>query len=137
MTRHPNLPPQGGQPYVMENVFRALRNLCDADLPWKDRISMACLDAHRPSDNEAFTGYMADDTLEYWRNCAPGRFGKPVSALDENEVRELADSLRAYIFSGSRDRGICIAGGDPKAHEPFDAVPEIEGGKKSPIRHNI
>ncbi len=135
MNKHSNLPSGGGQSYVIENVFRALRDLCDKSLSWRERIKNACLNAHRPNDNEFFTGYMSDETLQAWRDCSLGRFGKRFDELDDEEIKGLVSSLQDYIFYASRDKGICESGGDPKAYRPFGEVSEAEGGRVPPKRN--
>jgi hypothetical protein len=135
MNKHPNLPSGTGHAYVIENVYRALRDLCDESHSWKKRIIEACNNAHRPADNECFTGYMSDETLQSWRDCRIGRFGKTIDDLDDEEVEELASNLRAYVFGVCRDKGICEAGGDPKAFEPFSDSPTGEEGRVPPQRN--
>jgi hypothetical protein len=78
---------------------------------------------------------MSDRTLEYWRGCRIGKFGKMVDDLDDEEIEELASNLTNYIFGVSRDKGICIAGGDPKAHEPYPASSTSEGASVAPKRN--
>jgi len=114
MTKNPTLPNGSGDLYVNENVLRALTDLCRPNLAWRDRILEACSNAHRPNDNEFFTGYMSDETLQRWRECSPYRFEKNKDELTDAEISSLEESLRSYIIAVCRDMGIIEAGLDPK-----------------------
>jgi len=135
MNRHPNLPQGMGDAYVIENVFRALSDLCDRKPSWRERICNACSNVHRPNDNEFFTGYMSDETLQDWRDCSLSRFDKPVAEFSDDEVAQLAESLRSYIYHVSRDRGICEAGQDPKAFNRFGTYPLEDPSIGVPVRN--
>ena len=130
--RHPNLPTGSGDHYVLENIIRSMTDLCGME-DWRKRILAACANAHRPNDNEFFTGYMSDETLQRWRECSPSQFGKLPDDLSDDEIALLAESLRSFIMSGSRDLGLVEAGCDPKEfnkhgsyylEDPSSAPPE-------------
>ena len=133
--KHPNLPASAGHGYVQENVGRALSDLLDQTKPWRERILKACDDAHRPNDNEFYTCYMSDETLEAWRDCTPTRFGKPVANLDEADLAKIASSLCSFILLATRDHGIFLSGQDPHEFNRLGRVLQNDNDYQAPIRN--
>ncbi len=133
--RHANLPASLGFNYVQENVTRALCDLMDHTKPWRERVLNAYADAHRPNDNEFFTCYMSDETLKEWRDCTPTRFGKPVDALNEDDLAEIADSLCSYIRLASRDHGIFLSGQDPREFDMLGRITKHDADYQAPVRN--
>lgn len=135
MTKNPNLPNGSGYLYVKENVQRALTDLCCPNLGWRERILEACANAHRPNDNEFFTGCMSDEALQRWRECSACRFGKNSDELTDAEISSLGESLRCYITSISRDMGIIEVGLDPKDHNKYGSYYLEDPNQGAPRRN--
>jgi hypothetical protein len=132
--KHQNLPGGHGNNYVKENIYRALEDLC-RERGRRDRIINACENAHRPNDNEFFTGYMSDETLHRWRECNLSRYQKSAGELSDEEIDTLAEALIAFILSGCRDLGLAESGLDPKEFNMHGSY-HVEDLSSGPPRRN-
>lgn len=107
----------------------------DPDKPARERILAACRLIRRSHDEEFFTYYMSDSTLAAWRECDPGRFNKADGDLTEDEVRELASSLRCYLRGALVDEGIRLAGQDPRQFDEIGLITKRDQDVPRPHRN--
>lgn len=87
------------------------------------RVFNGCMDALRQGTGIGFNPAMSDRTLSFLRKCRPR---KPLADLTDDEIEDLSENLRLYIYSASVDRGIIETGNDPK--EFF--VHDVEGEER-------
>lgn len=132
--KHQNLPGGHGNDYVKENIYRALEDLC-SERGRRDKIINACANAHRQNDNEFFTGYMSDETLQRWRECNLSRYQKSSDELSDEEIDTLAEALIAFILNGYRDLGMVEIGQDPKEFNRHGSYHVEDSSSASPQRN--
>ena len=102
-----------GSTYLVENVFRALRELSGTTEDRRQRILDACVNAHRPNRYDGTTDAMSTQTLEAWDACNPGSWNKKIQEMSNEEVEEITSNLICYLFGMAQDTGIAGAGQEP------------------------
>ena len=132
---NPSLPSGMGDIYIRENIGRALSDLCSSSSTWRERVLEACRNAHRPNDDEFFTGYMSDETLQRWRDCKPYRFKQAEPELIDDQIEELASALISYLQCACRDLGMVEVGIDPKEHHKYGTY-YLDDESQSALKRN-